>query len=217
MSLSLPQRLFLICYSVDKGKFELTNLQGRGQLLRAAALTKLALDGLLKVEGRRAVRLPGELPDDPFLAEVWRDVPAEKPKGWLSLVHNKAHKAEKPVREQLAATGAVTVRNEKWMGMVAVDRVTVDEPQQVRALQETVRRVVLDKPHPAEASTDELIMAVLAAEVEVTSVLTHKERREHRQTLTALAEHFDTLVPRLRPALRDSYLTSRAAGGGWGN
>ncbi|MEU6761668.1 GPP34 family phosphoprotein [Streptomyces sp. NPDC046853] len=75
MHLTLPESLYLLCYTVDKGKFELTNLQGRGQLLRAAALTQLTLDGLLGAEGGKVVRLPGGPPGEPFLAEVWGDIP----------------------------------------------------------------------------------------------------------------------------------------------
>ncbi|MGW4074718.1 GOLPH3/VPS74 family protein [Streptomyces asiaticus] len=216
MNQSLPQSLFLFCYTVDKEKFELTNLQGRGQLLRAAALTVLTLDGLLSAEGKKAVRLPAEPPSDPFFAEVWRDVPTEKPKGWLSLVHNKAHTAEKPIREQLAATGVVTVRRERRLGLVAVDRVTVNDPGPVLALQERVRDVVLRGTDPAAVPMEELTMAVFAAETEVTSVFSGKERREHEQAFKALAAHFDDAVPGLRKALRDSYLSSRAVGGGWG-
>ncbi|MGE6734470.1 GOLPH3/VPS74 family protein, partial [Streptomyces sp. NPDC059900] len=205
------------CYTVDKGKFELTNLQGRGQLLRAAALTRLTLDGLLAAEGGKVVRLPGGPPGEPFLAEVWGDLPEEKPKRWLQFVHNKAHTAEKPVRAQLAATGAVTVQHEKRLGLVGVDRVSVNDPQQVLALQERVRDAVLGGADPSTIPTDELTMAVFANEVEVTSVFTGKERREHKQALKALAAHYDKLVPGLRKALRDSYLSSRAVGGGWGN
>ncbi|NGO47584.1 GOLPH3/VPS74 family protein [Streptomyces ureilyticus] len=216
MHQTLPQSLYLLCYTVDKGKFELTNLQGRGQLLRAAALSELTLAGQLKAEGGKVVRLPAEPPGDPFLAEVWRDVPEEKPKRWLQFVHNKAHTAEQPIREQLAETGAVMIRHEKWLRMLAVDRVTVNDPQQVHALQERVRDAVLLARDPAEIPVEELTMAVFAVEVEVTSVFTGKERREHEQALKALAAHYDGLVPGLRKALRDSYLSSRAVGGGWG-
>jgi hypothetical protein len=106
-------------------------LQGRAQLLRAAALTELTLDGLLGAEGRKVVQLPTGPPGDPFLAEEWRDIPAEKPKRWLQFVHNKAHTAEKPIRKQLAATGAITIRHERRPGLLAVDGVTVNDPQQV--------------------------------------------------------------------------------------
>ncbi|MFJ4843332.1 hypothetical protein [Streptomyces sp. NPDC088746] len=36
------------------------------------------------------------------------------------------------------------------------------------------------------------------------------------QAFTALAARYDGVVPGLRKALRDSYLSSRAVGGGWG-
>nr|WSZ95753.1 GPP34 family phosphoprotein [Streptomyces sp. NBC_00857] len=213
---SLPQRLYLLCYTADKGKFELTNLQGRGQLLRAAALTELALAGLLSARGGKVARHAANPPGDPFLAEVWHDLPTEKAKRWLQFVHNKAHTAEKPIREQLAATGAITVRHEKRLGLLAVDRVTVNEPQQVLALQERVRNTVLRGPDPATVPVDELTMAVFAAEVEVTSVFSGSELRTHKQAFKALATRYDSVVPGLRTALRDSYLSSRAVGGGWG-
>ena len=216
MHQSLPQSLYLLCYTVDGGKFELTNLQGRGQLLRAAALTELTRDGLLSADGGKVVRRGAEPTGDSFLAEVWRDLPAEKPKRWLQFVHNRAHTAEKPVREQLAATGAVTVRHERRLGLLAVDRVVVNDPQQVLALQERARNAVVRGPRPAAVPVEDLTMAVFAAEAEVTSVFSGKERREHGAAFKTLAAHYDGIVPGLRRALRDSYLSSRAVGGGWG-
>lgn len=124
---TLPQRLYLLCYSVDKGKFQLDNIQGRGQLLRAGAFTELARDGLLATEGRKVIRRPGKAPDDSFAAGVWGDLPDEKPKGWLNYVHNKAHTAETPVRDQLAEAGAVSVARGKLMGLIPADRVTVTD------------------------------------------------------------------------------------------
>ncbi|MFG2595916.1 GPP34 family phosphoprotein [Streptomyces sp. NPDC048462] len=217
MAQSLPQNLYLLCYTVDAEKFELTNLQGRGQLLRAGALTGLTVGGLVRAEGGKAVRRAAKPPGDPFLADVWHDLPTEKPKRWLQFVHNKAHTAEKPVREQLAGAGAITVHREKRLGLVSVDRVQVNDPQQVRALQDRVRDAVLLGDDPASVPVDELTMAVFAAEAEVSSVFTGKERREHKAALKKLAAHYDGLVPGLRAALRDSYLSSRAVGGGWGS
>lgn len=213
--LTLPQRLYLLCYTVDKDKFELTNLQGRGQLLRAGAMAELTLDGLLRTEGKKVVRSVAGPPGDSFLAEVWHDMPTDKPKGWLNLVHNKAHTAEKPVRAQLAAAGALSVSPKKVLGVLPAEQVTLGDPQQVSALQETVRGAVLGGADPAEVRMDEVVMAVFAAATEVTSVFSRKELREHKQTLKGLAEHFDQAVPGLRSALRDSYLSSRAVGGGW--
>ncbi|OON81174.1 GOLPH3/VPS74 family protein [Streptomyces tsukubensis] len=213
---TLPQSLYLLCYTVDKEKFELTNLQGRGQLLRAAALSELVIDGSLNAKGRKVVRRPAKAPADSFAAAVLHDLPTEKPKGWLQFVHNKAHTAEKPVREQLAATGAITVTHEKRLGLVGIDKVSVNDPQEVLALRERVRSAVLGGSDPAAVAVDELTMAVFAYEVEVTSVFSGKERRENKQIFKELAARYDDLVPGLRKALRDSYLASVTVGGGWG-
>ncbi|GAA2324616.1 GPP34 family phosphoprotein [Streptomyces kunmingensis] len=212
---TLPQQLYLLCYTVDKGKFQLDNLQGRGQLLRAGALTELARDGLLGAEGRKVVRKPGKTPDDSFAAAVWSDLPDSKPKGWLSFVHNKAHTAETPVRDQLAAAGEVSVSRGKVMGLIPADRVTVTHPQKVGALQERVRDTVISGNDPASIPLEELAMAVFAVELELTCVWSRAEVRTHKQSLKELAAHFDKTVPGLRKALRDSYLSSRAVGGGW--
>ncbi|MFC8131323.1 GPP34 family phosphoprotein [Streptomyces sp. NPDC057302] len=215
MPQTLPQRLYLLCYTVDQGKFQLDNLQGRGQLLRAGALTELARDGLLDATGGKVIRRPGKAPENSFAAAVWSDLPDAKPKGWLQFVHNKAHTAETPVRDQLAASGDITLSRGKVMGLIPADRVTVSRPEEVRALQERVRDTVLGGADPASAPLEELAMAVFAAELEVTCVWSRADRRTHKQALKALAGRFDELVPGLRKALRDSYLSSRAVGGGW--
>jgi len=212
---TLPQRLYLLCYTVDKGKFQIDNLQGRGQLLRAGALTELARDGLLGATGGKVIRKPGKAPHDSFAAGVWGDLPDHKPKGWLQFVHNKAHTAETPVRDQLAAVGEVSVSRGKVMGIIPADRVTVTHPEEVRALQERIRDTVLSGFDPASIPLEELTMAVFAAELEVTCVWSRGELRTHKQALKALAARYDKIVPGLRKALRDSYLSSRSVGGGW--
>lgn len=42
MPTTLAQKLYMLCYTVEKEKFQLDNIQGRGQLLRAGAMTELA-------------------------------------------------------------------------------------------------------------------------------------------------------------------------------
>ncbi|MFJ2173307.1 GPP34 family phosphoprotein [Streptomyces sp. NPDC087851] len=212
MGQTLPQRLYLLCYSVDQGKFEAVNLQGLGQLLRAGALAELTLDGLLTADRGRVLRHAAEPPGDHFLAEVWRDVP-EEPTHWLRIVHHKAATAEQPVRDQLAASGAVTLPRRRGPSPLASHHVTVNDPQQVLALRETVRETVVAGLDPAALPADALAMAVLPVECERTSVFTRRELREHRLTLRAFAERLDELVPGLRRALRDSFLLSRHAGG----
>lgn len=216
MLLSLPQRMYLLSYTVHKEKFEAVNLQGRGQLLRAAALTELTLNGLLNAQGKKVARPPGVAPADPFLADVWRDIP-EKPKGWLKYVHEKYTTAEGPVRDQLAESGAITLSSRRgFLSPLASHQVTVNDPQRVLTLQKTARHAVLAGSDPASVPAAELAMTVLPVECEMFSVLTSQEVREYKHTLKQLAERFDEFVPGLRRALRDSYLVVRGVGGGWG-
>ncbi len=215
MPVTLAQKLYLLCYSVPKKKFPLDDIQGRGQLLRAGALTALARDGLLDTSGGKVRRLPGIPPEDPFTGAVWHDLPDDKPRGWLKFVHDKAHTAETPVRDQLLSSGDITLSRVKKLGVVPVDRVSVPDPDAVRELQERVRATVLDGSGPAGTPTDELAMAVFAAELELSPVWSGQERRAHKKNLKAHAARYDDFVPGLRKALRDSYLSSRAVGGGW--
>ncbi|MGW7753495.1 hypothetical protein ACWGK6_18495 [Streptomyces violaceusniger] len=101
------------------------------------------------------------------------------------------------------------------MGLIPADRVTVAHPEKVHTLQERVRDTVLSGADPASIPLEELATAVFAAELEVTCVWSRQDLRTHRQALKALAARFDGIVPGLCKALRDSYLSSRAVGGGW--
>ncbi|WP_399935138.1 GPP34 family phosphoprotein [Streptomyces kanamyceticus] len=212
--MTLAQKLYLLCYTVKKEKFQLDNIQGRGQLLRAGAMTELARDGLLDATGGKARRLPGDPPEDPFTTAVWYDLPEDTPKGWLKFLHDKAHTAETPIRDQLLASGEVVMTRQKKLGAISINRVSVVHPDLVRALQDRVRATVFDDP-PAEDLTDELAMAVLAVELELATVWSKEDRRAHKADLAARAARFDAFIPGLRKALRDSYLASRAVGGGW--
>lgn len=214
MDPTLPQRLYLLTYTVEKGRFEVVDLQGRGQLLRAGALAELAFGGLLATEGGKVHRMVTEPPADPFLREVWSDLPVKKPKGWLQFVYPTAHMAEAPVTEQLAGAGAIRRPEGRHRGLGSYHRTTVTDPDQVLALQEAVRNAV--RADQAAVPEDVLALVVLAVECEVTTVFSHKELREHKQALKALAARFDKLVPGLRRALRDAFLVSRGAGAGYG-
>ncbi|MFF8642672.1 hypothetical protein [Streptomyces sp. NPDC015345] len=99
--MTLAQKLYLLCYTVKKEKFQLDNAQGRGQLLRAGAMTELARAGLPDATGG---------------------------KGWLKFLHDKAHTAETPIRDQLLASGDVVMTREKELGAISINRVSVVHP-----------------------------------------------------------------------------------------
>ncbi|MFE9709458.1 GPP34 family phosphoprotein [Streptomyces microflavus] len=124
MDPTLPQRLYLLTCTVEKGRFEVVDLQGRGQLLRAGALAELAFGGLLATEGGKVHRMVTEPPADPFLREVWSDLPVKKPKGWLQFVYPTAHMAEAPVTEQLAGAGRIRRPEGRHRGLGSYHRTT---------------------------------------------------------------------------------------------
>ncbi|MBP0461466.1 GOLPH3/VPS74 family protein [Streptomyces montanisoli] len=216
MNETLPQRLYLLGYDVDKGTFRAVDLQGRGQLLRAGALAEMAVGGLLCEEDGKAVPSAGSPPGDAFLAEVWGDVTAGKPRSWFTLVHHKAYEAESAVREQLAAAGAVTPAEGRSLNPLSTHQVTVNDVDGVKALRDRVRDTALSGADPASLLLDDVVMAVLAAASDEFSVFGLKERFRHRRALGALDTYFDGVVPGLRTALRASVGSSRAYGGGWG-
>ncbi|MEV0278641.1 GPP34 family phosphoprotein [Streptomyces sp. NPDC050610] len=241
MDPTLPRRMYLLSLYADDGEPGLGRF--RGLLLRAAALTELTVDG--RIEGRdgKAVRKtaaeppsdpslaeppsdpplaepPSDLcfaesPSDPFLDDVLSGVSTDEPRHWMTLLQRDAHTAEAAVREQLAATGVITVRQGKALGVLPTSKITVNTPEEIRALRERVRNAVMLGLDPATAPVDETAAAVLAAESEVESVFTLKERWKHRKALSALGAHYDGAVPGLREALRAAVASSRAAGGGW--
>lgn len=222
MPLSLPQRLYLLSYTPEKGKFEVNNLQFRGQKLRAGALAELVVGGFLTIEpGKhpKVVRAKATPPADDFLAEVRDDASPQKPTPWLNLVHPHAHTAESAVRAQLAASGEITlpdITGIKKLSPLAQHGVTVHHPEQATALREEARDPVLRELDPASLPLDTLALTAIAAENDLHHVFDRGDRRTHKKQLKAVAAQFDTAFPGLRLALLSSITLLRAAGGGWG-
>ncbi|WP_189321888.1 GOLPH3/VPS74 family protein [Streptomyces flaveus] len=220
--MTLPQRMYLLMYTVDKKKFEVQNLQFRGQKVRAAALAQLLHGEFIGVrQGKRpkVVRQVSGAPGDSFLDEVWRQVPADNPQSWLNLLHPYAHTAESAVREQLAGTGEITippVRGLKKLSLLAQHEVRVNRPETVLAVREQVREPVLRGLEPADLPFDDLAMTALAAESDLYHVFSREERREHKKVLKAFDRHFDEKTSGLRHALSTSIQVLRPSGGGWG-
>lgn len=215
MNLTLPQRIYLMSYDPAKDDFTATNLQFRGQRLRAAALIELVGAGLVGAEDGRARRLGTAPGDDTFLAEVWGQVPAGKPKKWIALVHGRSHQAEAPVRAQLLAAGMIEEPDRRPLSLFSKHKIIVQHPEQVLALRERVRHTVMAGPEPATVPIGELATAVLCTVADSGVLFDRTERRAYKHTLAAFADQLDDAIPGLRKALRDSILSHRAVGGGW--
>lgn len=211
--------MYLLAYTVEKAKFEVHNIQFRGQRLRAAALAELSLGGFLELGDGKVVQNAPAPPDDPFLAEVWQEVRAGKPQDWITLIQVGAATAESAVREQLAETGEITIPDSAKGGLLkplAQHQVIVSDPGMVISLRSQVREPILRDLDPARPPARDLAATVLAAENDLGHTFTQAEHRAHKKTFHAFRDRFDQTIPGLRSALAASAASLRAAGGGWG-
>lgn len=212
MGPTLPQRLYLLTYDIDKNRFDPVSAAYRGQLLCAAALAELTIGGLLRDHEGKAARTTARPPDDPFLADVLADVSPDKPSHWITAVYLRMSEAEEVVREQLAANGAITVERGRALGVFPTRTVRLNHPEHVRPLREQTRDAVLADRDAATVPIEDAAMIAIAAEGDIWTVLTPKERGQHRPALTALQERFDTAIPGLRNAIRTAVMaTGRGA------
>lgn len=81
-------------------------------------------------------------------------------------------------------------------------------------LRETTRNAVLLGRDPATVPVDEAALALFAAEGDVSSVFTRKERSQHKGEFRAPAKQFDATRPGVRKALRLSIAARRAGAAG---
>jgi hypothetical protein len=223
MPTTLPQRMYLLGCTVEQDAVEIQHIRYRGQVLRAAALATLTLHGFLTVGHANAVRSDADPPGDRFLADVWREIPVGKSRGWVSLIQDGAATAEATVRRQLAEAGVIAVPDDATDPpldpldpLARHQRTIVPDPAVVTALRERVRDPILRGLNAAAVPVDDLAATVLAAEIDLGHVFSHAEHHAHKATFRAFAKDFDARVPALRTALRIAVASPCPPDGGWG-
>ncbi|MBX9387952.1 GPP34 family phosphoprotein [Streptomonospora nanhaiensis] len=209
---TLPERLYLLSYDLDRDRLDPYSGLYRHALLRGAALAELSLRGLLADQDGKAARRGGDgEPEDPLLARVLAEVPWDRPRRWTGLVMREPGAAERIVRERLAEAGVITVRTRRLLGVVPLRTVTPLRPDEIRPLRERVRAAVLGGD-PAAAPVEDAVLASLAVEGDVGSVFTGRERRANRHAIAALHAHVDAAVPGVRAAVRVVVTNARSGG-----
>ncbi|QVQ53785.1 GPP34 family phosphoprotein [Spiractinospora alimapuensis] len=210
MDLTLPQRLYLLSYDLDRKRFDSVSTGYRGQLLSAAALAELTVGGWLHGPDGSAVRTPSPPPVDPFLAAILSDIPPDRPRHMITALYLRMAEAEKLVQGELLARGAVTVTRGRALGLFPTRTVTLNHPERVAALREETREVLLGGRDAATAPFEDIAMIVIAAEADVWSLVGPKERSRYRATLTLLQRRFDEAAPELRNAIRTAVTAVRS-------
>ncbi|MFC3996783.1 GPP34 family phosphoprotein [Nocardiopsis sediminis] len=212
MDRTLPQRLYLLNFDLDKNKLDSNTALVRGQLMRGAAVAELAIAGLLRDQDGKVVRsAEAAQPDDSFLAEVLDAASSTQPRRWFTVVDRNWHRAEEVVRDQLEEQGAITVERGRALGIFPTRKPSLCDPGQVADLRETTRTTAFLGGDLADVPVEDAVLAVLSADGDVCCTISRKERREHKPALTALREHIDTVLPGWRKAVGLSMTARRTA------
>lgn len=211
MDLTLPQRLYLLSYDLERKRFDPVSTAYRGQLLSAAALAELTVGGWLSDPDGTAERTPLPPPDDPFLAAVLSDMPPGKPRHMITTLYLRMAEAEELVRGELVANGDVTEARGRVLGLFPTRTVTLNHPERVAVLREETREALLGGHDVATVPFADVAMIVIAAEADIWSLVAAKERGRHRSVLTGLQERFDATIPELRNAVRTAMMAARTS------
>lgn len=208
---TLPQRIYLLSYDADRGRFDPLSTAYRGQLLRAAALAELTITGLVGDRDGKAVRNAGAPPADPFLAEVLADVPRDRPRGRLGLLQRGMIRAESAVREPLARAGTITVTRRRVLGLIPAGKVTVDRPDEVRELRERARAALFAGGDPAAAPIEDAAAAAIAVAGDMLTVFGLAERRRYPAEIASLNARVDAAAPGILRAVHLAVAATRSA------
>lgn len=203
----LPDRAFLIAYDVDRHK--LTGGDSHGQLIRAAALVELTVSGRLVDEhGKPQVRGAGA--GDPVLDGLLTEIAGSKPRSWKYWVKKDAKLTYQAVRDRLAGEQAIAVTDGTVLRIFPKKVVHVRDTRTVRALVADLRRVVLSGAPPEQLDPLDVALVPLVAAVELNTVFSGRERREHRDRIKALAERAGPAAKALRKVVEDQQASSGA-------
>lgn len=190
---SLPARLFLLAYDMDKKR-----MTGRGELgyvLRAAALTELYLDGRLAGEKRPGPDTPGP---DPY--GIVKQISESRPRRWQHWVGKGQKAMFKAVRAELEAEGWIRVEHHRVLGLFPAYRVTVRDTRVVKDLWGRASSALRGKPVAHVNSYDAATVA-LAAAAKLKTVVSRADRRRHKGRIADLTARSGPAVPALRKAL----------------
>ncbi|MFF2851140.1 GPP34 family phosphoprotein [Streptomyces sp. NPDC058001] len=200
--LSLPARLYLLSW--DTAKLKITGASHLGHLVRAGALTELALGGLL-VDDDGVVKPvdPDARTGDPVLDGLMELIEESRPRKWKSWVTSRAGVTLDAVRAQLVANGQLRADRRRVLGVFPSVDYSLEGVRTVDALREEAL-AVLRGPLPVDQVSDrDAALVALAAAGEVRTLASGKERKLHKQRIEELGERAGAAAPALRKAIQE--------------
>ena len=203
----LADRAFLIAYDVQKQK--LAGGDSHGQLIRAAVLVELTLAGRLVDENGKP-RGTGQRTDDPILDAVLDQIANSKPRSWKYWVDKDTKITYRAVRDRLATNRVIRVTQGTVLGIFPKQVVHVRDTRIVRELIADLRRVVLGGAPSKDLDPLALALVPLVSAVELNTVFSGRERREHRERIRGLAERAGPAAKALRKVVESHQAASSA-------
>jgi hypothetical protein len=192
---SLPARLYLLAYDTEKNR--MTAHSRLGLVLRAAALADLYLAGRVADENGKARATGDRRPTgDALLDEVLQQLAEHRPRSWQRWIARGERGAVRTVRTQLEAGRWIRVEHRT----ILPDRVELGDRCAVRRYADELRAEL--RRHASRTEPRTAAVLALAARGEITTLISRRERREHRQHLDELAVYTGPIADALRKAWR---------------
>ncbi|MCO5968548.1 GOLPH3/VPS74 family protein [Actinoallomurus soli] len=190
---SLPARLYLLAYDPDKER--MTARSRLGLVLRAAALADLYLDQRLADDDGKVKVAAARPTGDPVLDAVLRQIADAGPRSWRRWVRAGERRIVREVRDQLEKERWIKVERRR----ILPDRVRLRERREVKRYAAEVKSAL--RP-AAQADGRTTAALVLAARGELPTVLSRRERREHRGRIEEFADPLWPIARALEHDLR---------------
>jgi hypothetical protein len=206
----LPEAAFLIGYDVAKQK--LTGSQ-KPELVRAAVLAELYLRGrLIDADGTAAVARHSPATGDPTLDAVVDDIlGSSRPRAWKHWIRQAAKPGYLALQDRLVQERVITVREGRMLGLFPTHTVNVPDTRIVSRLITDARQSALAGRQADHIDPRQAALAALAAEAELNTVFTGRERRQYRKQIAALAEPIRPMAKAFRAVVVEDQAS--AAGG----
>jgi hypothetical protein len=204
---------FLAC---DLSKDRLYDRTRTAFLCRTAALTELAIQGLILDEGKHPRAAAGGASDDPVLAMVLAQISAHD-RSWQDWLRRSYKETLAATESSLQSANAISVAHSKVLGLFQRTRITVSDRASVAAAQEAVRAILLDTTPADQVSLPDAAAVSLAAIGRIPAVVSSRDARAHADRIDALTRRVGALSPGLEKAYRGLGTVMVAAQGGIGS
>jgi hypothetical protein len=199
----LGDQAFLIAYDVPKSK--LASSSHRVHLVRAAILAELLLHGQLQDQNGTKAHATGARTGDPILDAVLDQIAASaKPRSWQHWVTDKAGRSYSATRDRLADRRVISAAEGRVLGLFPKWQVSVPDTRVVQRLITETRHSALDGIQIDRIDPGCAALAGLAAAIELNTVFSGRERRQHRERIKELAGTIEPVADALRATFVES-------------